>query len=148
MRLAVSCDTGSLIEMDSIAQRDSRRRAFIESAIAGAQCWIATDSDDVPLTVGYGVLNRTFFAQNFVPLVVVRDTARRRGVGIAILSELETQCRGTKLFTSTNASNAPMRGLLLRCGFRQSGRIDNLDDGDTELIFMKLATAQRAHDAA
>ena len=140
IRLAVISDVGSLIEVDSIAQRDSHRRAFIENATAAAQCWIATERDYVPTTAGYGVLTKHFFERNFVPLIVVVETARRRGVAVAILRELEAQCRGTKLFTPTNTSNAAMRPLLLRCGFVESGYIENLDEGDPELIFVKLAT--------
>jgi|SRR5690349_7800452 GNAT superfamily N-acetyltransferase len=147
IHLASSDDIESLIELDSVSRCDSRRRAFIENAVTAAQCWIATGNDEVALTVGYGILNRTFFEQNFVPLIVVRDTARRTGVGIALLSEFESQCQGTKLFTSTNTSNVPMRALLLRCGFVESGYIDNLDDGDPELIFVKRAAIRRKNSA-
>jgi hypothetical protein len=31
-----------------------------------------------------------------------------------------------------------MRRLLERAGFAQSGSIDNLDDGDPELVFVRL----------
>ncbi|MGF6765975.1 GNAT superfamily N-acetyltransferase [Paraburkholderia sp. GAS33] len=141
IRVAVSGDIASLIELDSIAQRDTHRTAFIGHAVIAAQCWIATEADDGSPAVGYGVLNQTFFEQNFVPLIVVREGARRKGIGIAILRELASQCRGTKLFTSTNASNTPMRALLLKCGFVESGHVDNLDEGDPELIFVKLKTA-------
>lgn len=138
IRVAVSNDIGSLIELDLIAHRDLQRRAFIESAIAYAQCWVATETDDETSILGYGVLNQTFFEQNFVPLLVVRETDRRTGVATAILRKLESKCRGTKLFTSTNSSNASMRALLLRRGFAASGYIENLDKGDPELIFVKL----------
>ena len=45
---------------------------------------------------------------------------------------------GEKLWTSTNQSNAPMCALLSRLGFILSGQIDNLDDGDPELVFVRL----------
>jgi GNAT superfamily N-acetyltransferase len=141
IRLAVSSDIASLIELDSIAQRDCNRAAFIEHAVIAGQCWIATRAGDDSSTVGYGVLNQTFFEQNFVRLIVVGEGARRTGIGMTILHRLASLCRGSKLFTSTNASNIPMRALLLKCGFVQSGYIDNLDEGDPELIFVKLATA-------
>lgn len=140
IRVAVSGDIASLIELDSIAQRDSHRTAFIEHAVAAAQCWIATEADDGSSVVGYGVLNQAFFEKNFVPLIVVRESVRRKGIGIAILRELASLCRGVRLFTSTNASNTPMRALLLQCGFVESGYIDNLDEGDPELIFVKRET--------
>lgn len=40
-----------------------------------------------------------------------------------------------KLFTSTNQSNVPMQNLLIQLGFVESGYIENLDEGDAELIF-------------
>lgn len=138
IRVASNDDIPSLIELDSIAQRDSQRKALIADAIAFEQCWVATEKDNRNSALGYGVLNQSFFEQNFVQLLVVRETARRRGVASAILRELQAQCRGTKLFTSTNSSNVPMRALLLQCGFAASGHIDNLDKGDPELIFVKL----------
>jgi hypothetical protein len=141
IRLATSRDIASLIELDLIAQRAFNRAAFIEHAVTAAQCWIATTAGDDSSAVGYGVLNQTFFEQNFVPLIVVGEGARRMGIGITILLELASQCRGSKLFTSTNASNIPMRALLLKCGFVESGHINNLDEGDPELIFVQLATA-------
>lgn len=140
IRRAVSKDVASLIELDLIAQRDFNRAAFIKHAVTASQCWIATRVGDGSSAIGFGVLNQTFFEQNFVPLIVVGEGARRMGIGITILRELASQCRGTKLFTSTNASNTPMRALLLKCGFVESGYIDNLDEGDPELIFVKLAT--------
>ena len=42
-----------------------------------------------------------------------------------------------KLFTSTNRSNAPMQSLLAKLGYRPSGVIENLDEGDPELVYMK-----------
>lgn len=139
IRVAVSGDIASLIELDSISQRDPRRAEFIKRAVVAAQCWVATEAQDDSSIIGYGVLNEAFFEQNFVPLIVVGERARRKGVGSAILRELVLQCRGVRLFTSTNASNAPMRALLLQCGFVESGHVDNLDEGDPELIFVSPA---------
>ncbi len=45
---------------------------------------------------------------------------------------------GKRVWTSTNESNAPMRALLGSAGFVESGRVDNLDPGDPELIFVRL----------
>jgi hypothetical protein len=39
---------------------------FIEFATASAQCWVATEKDDETSTLGYGVLNQTFFEQNLL----------------------------------------------------------------------------------
>ncbi len=137
-RLAQPEDVDALIALDAIARHAPQRRSFIAQAIASRQCWVAADAHDASLLTGYGVLNDAFYDHPFIALVVVRESARRRGIAGAIMRTLEAQCRGSKLFTSTNASNAPMQGLLSKLGFIRSGQIDNLDEGDPELIFVKF----------
>lgn len=138
VRLARQADLDALFDLDVIAQREESRREFIAHAVACGQCWVAMDADDTALLVGYGVLDNSFFGQEFIPLIVVRDSARRRGVGAALLSGLEFRALGAKLFTSTNASNLPMQALLEKCGFIGSGQVENLDEGDPELVFVKF----------
>ncbi|WP_371227090.1 N-acetyltransferase family protein [Pseudomonas sp. QE6] len=138
VRLAQGDDLDALFELDAIARREAGRRTYIARAVASGQCWVAADASDATVLMGYGVLNDSFFEQPFIPLVVVRDSARRHGVGSAILRVLESQCRGPKLFTSTNRSNEPMQGLLGKLGFIRSGQIENLDEGDPELVFVKF----------
>lgn len=138
VRLAVSSDLDSLIELDAIARREARRREFIAQTISAGRCWVAVEPRDASMLLGYGVLNDSFFEQAFIPLIVVRDSARRRGIGSAILLALESQCGAAKLFTSTNASNEPMRRLLDKHGFMASGQIENLDEDDPELVLVKL----------
>lgn len=138
VRLAVSSDLDSLIELDVIARREARRREFIAQAISAGRCWVAVEPRDASMLLSYGVLHDSFFEQAFIPLIVVRDSARRRGIGSAILLALESQCGAAKLFTSTNASNEPMRRLLDKHGFIASGQIENLDEGDPELVLVKL----------
>jgi len=135
VRLAEESDLDALFGLDAIARREPERRLFIADSVHAGQCWVAHDASEL---LGYGVLNHSFFGQAFIPLAVVKDSARRRGVGAAILSALESQCQAAKLFTSTNASNEPMRRLLDKLGFVASGQIDNLDEGDPELVFVKL----------
>jgi ribosomal protein S18 acetylase RimI-like enzyme len=91
--------------------------------------------------VGYCVLTRDWFDQFFIKLVGVVESDRRTGVGTAMIEHLIGLIPpGEKLWTSTNESNAPMRALLPRLGFTESGRVDNLDEGDPELIFVRLPT--------
>jgi hypothetical protein len=44
-----------------------------------------------------------------------------------------------QVFTSTNASNQPMRSLLQAEGWSFSGELDGLDEGDPELVFYSSA---------
>ncbi|WP_447919638.1 GNAT family N-acetyltransferase [Achromobacter aegrifaciens] len=141
VRIAQSGDIDSIIELDPIARQEQGRRTFIAHAVAAGQCWAATEAGDASGLIGYGVLDKSFFEHDFIPLIVVKSSARRRGVATAIMRTLELQCQGGKLFTSTNVSNLPMRELLGRLGFIRSGQIDNLDDGDPELVFVKFRSS-------
>ncbi len=141
VRIAQSVDIDSIVELDPIARQEPGRRTFIAQAVAAGQCWVATAAEDASALVGYGVLDRSFFGHDFIPLIVVKRSARRRGVATAIMRTLELQCQGGKLFTSTNRSNIAMRQLLGRLGFIRSGQIENLDDGDPELVFVKLRSS-------
>ena len=54
------------------------------------------------------------------------------------LRAAELDCQTGKVFTSTNQSNLPMQRLCDRLGFIKSGYVENLDEGDPELIYVKL----------
>lgn len=99
------------------------------------QLWVAHCGSRL---AGFAVLVDHFFGRAFVELLVVAREARRRGVATKLLAAIASAVRGDRLFTSTNESNAPMRALLAKLGWIPSGRIDNLDDGDPELVFVKL----------
>jgi GNAT superfamily N-acetyltransferase len=130
-------DVDSIIELDPIARQERGRRTFIANAVAAGQCRVAVQAEDALAVIGYGILNKSFFENDFVPLIVVKASARRRGVATAIMTTLVSQCTG-KTFTSTNTSNIAMRQLLTRLGFVESGHIENLDDNDPELVFVKF----------
>jgi GNAT superfamily N-acetyltransferase len=128
-RIAVPADSALL------AGVDPARRDRIDAAIARSRCWAAELDGRV---VGYAIVSREFFERDFIELLVVDAAHRRRGAGDCLLSAIERAVRGDRLFTSTNESNAPMRALLAKRGWLPSGRIENLDDGDPELVFVKL----------
>lgn len=134
-RLAATRDRRVFGEFDPRAVADLHRRELIDSAIAARRCWIAEKAARI---VGYGVLSRNFFGCDFVELIVVAEAARRAGAASAILAAMERAAGGDRLFTSTNESNAPMRALLAKRGYAASGRIENLDPGDPELVFVKF----------
>jgi GNAT superfamily N-acetyltransferase len=134
-RLAATRDRHAVGEIDPRVASDLHRRDEIDAAIAARHCWVAERSGRV---VGYGVLTKNFFARDFIELLFVAEDARRAGVGSAILDAIERTIHADRLFTSTNESNAAMRALLARRGYAPSGRIENLDPGDSELVFVKF----------
>lgn len=121
--------------IDARAASDLARRELIDAAIAARRCWVGEWAGRV---LGYGVLTKNFFGRDFLELLYVAEDARRGGVGRALLETIEHAVRGDRFFTSTNESNAPMRALLSACGYAPSGRIENLDPGDPELVFVKF----------
>jgi GNAT superfamily N-acetyltransferase len=70
-------------------------------------------------------------------MLYVDANFRRAGAGSALLKHLESICRTSKLFTSTNLSNLPMQSLLAKTGYVLSGVIHNLDEGDPEIVYFK-----------
>ena len=134
IRPAHEDDIPALIAADPFAQSHASRRAQIAQWVDAGQCFIAERGGAV---VGYAVLTRDFFDCFFIKLLAVAAHERRTGIGTALVRAIfDLVPPGEKLWTSTNRSNAPMLRLLPRLGFIESGRIDNLDDDDPELIFL------------
>jgi ribosomal protein S18 acetylase RimI-like enzyme len=136
VRPAGSDDVPALIVADPYAQINVERRGQIAGWVEAGQCFVAERDGQI---VGYSVLTRHFFQSFFIELVTVGEADRRSGVGTAMVGYLiDLVPPGQKLWTSTNQSNAPMRSLLGRLGFIESGRVENLDEDDPELIFVRL----------
>ena len=140
-REARPTDVEALLDLDESVRSDPGRAAFIRDAVASGGCIVAEHGGSV---VGYGVLEDSFFGQGFVSILYVAASQRRHGVGGALLRALVRRCTTPKLFTSTNASNLPMQGLLARSGFEPSGIIHNLDPGDPELVYVRFLEADGA----
>ena len=137
VRRARPDDLAAVCAIDPRAADTPERAPFIERAITVGECTLATDAGAV---VGYAVLDRSFFEQPFVSLLIVAESQRRRGVGAELMRHIESTSPEDKLFTSTNESNAPMRALCDKLGFVRSGSIENLDDGDPEIVYFKRVT--------
>lgn len=100
----------------------------------GERCIAAFDKG---VAIGFAIFNRTFYGRNFVRLIFVHPKQRRRGVASRLLGRVESACTGSDLFISTNRSNVSMRRLLKKMGYRRSGYIENLDEGDPEIVYFK-----------
>ncbi len=88
--------------------------------------------------LGYSVVNTRFYENPFVWLVIVAERFRRRGVGSALLRHTLARFPDRKVFTSTNEANWPSRQLMESVGFERAGQIDHLDEGDSELVYVRL----------
>lgn len=133
-RTAGTGDIPGIRFVDPLMRADPERAQLIASALQNGDCIVAAGGDEI---VGFAILNYTFFDQGFVPLLVVGAGSRRRGVATALLAELERRCAKPKLYISANQSNLPAQCLFEKCGFTPSGRIENLDLDDAELLYFK-----------
>jgi GNAT superfamily N-acetyltransferase len=127
-------DVPALVALDAVARSSPERARVIQDAVGNGECLVAA-RDQV---VGYLVLKHSFFGNGFIELLYVREDTRRQGVGGALMRAAEARCRTSKLFTSTNESNLPMRALLGALGYQESGIIHNLDPSDPEIVYVRF----------
>jgi ribosomal protein S18 acetylase RimI-like enzyme len=134
VKRAVAGDLPGIVVCDDRAQHDRSRLQSIEASVERGECLVAWCEGSVG---GFVVLERTFFGHSFIPLICVKASHRRKGLGLRLLAAAEKQCHTAKLFTSTNASNTAARSLFERAGFVPSGTIENLDANDPEMLYFK-----------
>lgn len=134
-RPATDSDFEGITRIDAAAAIDEDRRALTSQGFAQKGCWIS-GHDDLP--EGYLVLSRRhLFGRDFVSLVMVKDSARRRGLASALFQAAEASATTSQLFTSTNQSNRPMQALLETRDYLKPGVIDHLDLDDPEIVFVR-----------
>lgn len=127
-------DFENILGLDESVYGFRTRGKFIAGSILKDECFKASANGQI---VGFIILNYTFYENGFIGLLIVDNSYRRMKVGKRLMDYAESKCTAEKLFTSTNRSNLPMQGLLSSCGYIRSGYIDNLDEGDPELVFYK-----------
>lgn len=95
---------------------------------------VATLEDAV---VGYAkVAPSEFMGWPLLSIVCVLPSARRRGIGRDLVEGAKLAAQWLRLYTSTEASNVPMRSLLQICGAREIGFSDSLNmSGEREILF-------------
>lgn len=126
-------DVDGIFSVDALAPQSVQRQLFIRRSVVAERCYVAC-ADQV---VGYAVLEYSFYENGLVAMLYVHADWRRHGIGTALLHHLETICQTEKLFTSTNLSNVRMQALLNKSGYKLSGVIHDLDEGDPELVYIK-----------
>ena len=134
VELARPKDIDKLIALDMSATTESGGSGQIRDWVAVRQCHMAMAEGE---PVGFIVYNRAFFHRPFIEKVLVAEAFRRQGIGRALVDHACAVWHREPVWASTNQSNAAMRALLIGAGFVESGKIDNLDPGDPELIFMR-----------
>ncbi len=139
IRRATAADLDALIATDHVATHSADRREAIAEWVGLGQCHLAERDGAV---AGYVALTSSFFRSPFIEMLMVAASARRAGVGRALIEYcIALTPPDQKLWTSTNESNTPMRALLPQLGFKQTGMFEELDEGDPELIFLRWPRA-------
>ena len=134
LRVGATADLLGILFADPLCKSEPGRARLIQASLARGECVVAVESDKI---LGYVILNYSFFGHAFVPLLVVAVANRRGGIGTQLIAEAETRCTREKLFASANESNMSAQRLFERRGFVPSGRIENLDETDDELVYCK-----------
>ena len=134
LRSAKPADFVGIFFADPLCKSEPDRARLIQGSLERGECVVAVEKDKI---LGYVILNYSFFGQAFVPLLVVTLANRRTGIGTRLIGEAETRCSREKLFASANESNLAAQRLFERAGFVSSGRIENLDETDDELVYCK-----------
>jgi len=131
---ATSEDIVRVSLLDVTVLGDTSRHELLSRAVETGRCLVVREGEDV---AGFMVWDESFYGHTFIRLLIVRPDHRRRGIASALLRRVERLCSTGKLFTSTNRSNSIMRRLLEKRGFVKSGHIENLDEGDPEIVYFK-----------
>ncbi len=76
-------------------------------------------------------------------MLIVEPDYRRLGVASKLVHHIEKIAPTRKLFTSTNRSNVAMRRLMKKLNFARSGRIENFDEDDPEIVYFKRIKKRR-----
>jgi GNAT superfamily N-acetyltransferase len=138
-RLATRSDLDALFDCDPLATSgDSTRRAQIAKAIDEFQCSLWLNDDQV---VAFIIVTAgTFFGRDFLELLVVKKSARQRGIGRFLLRAV-AKSSTREVWTSANESNLAMRALLASESWQFGGTLHGLDADDPELFFFLKPSA-------
>jgi GNAT superfamily N-acetyltransferase len=138
IRPAWNADLAAMKQVDPSLNEAERSRAATRALSLG-RSWVA---DVGGFTVAYALTSFTFFGKPILERVAVAEVYRRRGVALALVNQCEASHQDDRMFVTVPSSNAAMTRLLAKAGFVGSGVIYNLDEGDPELVFVKLRSPQ------
>ena len=135
IEIATDLDRDSLIAIDGKLAQDHVRLHFVLESISRSDCLLARVKEK---PAGYAIFNKGFWGEHtFIWLLFISPEFRRRGIATSLIRYVESQCATPKLFTSTNQSNTPMQALMGRMGFLKTGLVENFDEGDPEVFYLK-----------
>ncbi|UOE56053.1 GNAT family N-acetyltransferase [Bacillus sp. CMF12] len=127
-------DLDNIVNIDSEVIGNTSRRDYIQNAIERGHCIIAKNQQEIE---GFLIYDTTFFDCSFISLIIVSPSKRRKGNASSLIDFMLRTAPTAKIFSSTNRSNVNMQKVFSANGFIQSGIVENLDEGDPEIIYFK-----------
>ncbi|MCA1053765.1 GNAT family N-acetyltransferase [Rossellomorea aquimaris] len=127
-------DLEDLVDIDKRVIGSEQRRDVILESITCRQCLVYKIEGEA---AGFLLFHDHFFNQLFVSLVIVHPQYRNKGVAKELFRAIEHEMGDKKIFSSTNQSNALMHHLFHSIGYVKNGYIEELDEGDPEIIYVK-----------
>jgi len=109
-------DLDSIVHIDIDVIGNDSRRNYIKHSIDEGRCVIVKEDNSIS---GFLTYDTNFFDCTFLSLIIVSPTKRRRGYASSLLSYMLSH--SPKVFNAN--------------GFIRSGIVENLDEGDPEIIF-------------
>jgi len=127
-------DLDELVNIDREVMGSDSRRKYIKKAIEEERCIAIKNEFSF---VGFLIFDINFFDCSFISLIIVKPNERRKGYATSLLEYFISISPTKKIFSSTNQSNKRMQEVFEANGFIQSGFVENLDEGDPEIIYFK-----------
>lgn len=125
-------DLDSILHIDIDVIGNDSRRDYIKHTIYEGRCVIVKEDNSIS---GFLTYDTNFFDCTFLSLIIVSPAKRRHGYASSLLSYMLSHSPTQKIFSSTNESNESMQAVFNTNGFVRSGIVENLDEGDPEIIF-------------
>ncbi|MDM5315264.1 GNAT family N-acetyltransferase [Fictibacillus sp. b24] len=125
-------DLNEIVDIDQKMIGSDRRKEEIDQAIKEERCLIISSGNEI---CGFLIYHLQFFECCFISLIMIDPAHQRKGLASSLLSRMTQISPTEKLFSSTNESNESMKRVFTKSGFSKSGKVDNLDEGDPEIIY-------------
>jgi ribosomal protein S18 acetylase RimI-like enzyme len=134
IRNAEMNDCESIVILDSQIIESRIRENLIKLSIEENRCIVCEMNKSI---VGFMIYHKFFLGHLFIDLIIVSPKTRRLGIAKKLMKYVEIFSE-KKFFSSTNKSNIQMQKVFQSLGYIESGLIENLDEEDPEIIFVKL----------
>ncbi len=132
---ASSGDFEHICALDETVHQGAPRRRFIGEACARGHVAVARVDDAIR---GFVIFDESFFDQFFVRLLLVHPDFRRHGLATALMRAAELECQAPRCSPRPTSRTSRCSSCASRLGYVKSGYVENFDEGDPELIYVKL----------